>query len=165
MTRLWHWVLAGLALPAVLVGGWLVLALVLGMSPADVLAGAGYSLYLVAFLTLPCTAALTVVGLGVLAVAPSLPPRGRPARAVAIALTTLATAVVTTAAATLLVVGPPSGAGTSWPSVIANGAVLALVPTALALVALLRWRPRAAAEPAAPAVSPPAPPAPAPGRR
>jgi hypothetical protein len=163
-------VLAGAALPVFYVGAQLVLALVLGMPLSDLLTGAGYSLFLVAFLVLPCTAVLTVVGLGVLLLARRLPPRGRPGRAVAVVLATLGVLAVTTAAATVFV-GGPSGAGTSWASVIASGAVLALGPTALAVVALLRWRPRpdAVAAPApapdGPApVSPPSPPAPAPGR-
>jgi hypothetical protein len=162
-------VLAGVALPFVYVGGQLLVAVVLGMPLSDVLTGAGYGLFLVAFLVLPSTAALTVVGLGVLQVARRLPPRGRPARGVAVVLATLGVLAVTTAAATLIAVGPPAGAGASWASVIASGAVLALGPTALAVVALLRWRPRpdAVAVPAPdapPAVSPPVPPAPAPGR-
>jgi hypothetical protein len=157
-------VLAGVALPCVYVGGQLLLAIVLGMPLSDVLMGAGYSLFLVAFLVLPCTAVLTVVGLGVLLVARRLPPRGRPGRPAAVVLVTLGVLAVTTAAATVLM-GGPSGAGTSWASVIASGAVLALGPTGLALVALLRWRPRtpgASGEP--PTVSPPPSPAPAPGR-
>lgn len=135
MTRLWHWSVLGVLLPAV----WLVA--LTGTGDPGARAGLlGYAALILLLGAVPAVLLGTLLGAGVLAVARRLPPAGDPRRGRALATAVAITAVATTVLGAVLATG--TVAVSLAPAVLGWSALLVGLPLTLAAAtAWARWRP------------------------
>jgi MFS family permease len=148
MTRLWHWSVLGVLLPAV----WLV-ALAGTGDPGTRAGLLGYAALILLLGAVPAVLLGTLLGAGVLAVARRLPPAGDPRRGRALAIAVAGTAVASTVLGAVLATG---GIAVSLaPAVLGWSALLVGLPLTLAAgAAWSRWR-RELARPRGPAPAAP----------